>query len=224
MLIIGPTQRWYALWMSAIGKSAELQRLDDARQALDTAISALNAHSTVANGRGVEFVLTAYRLEAVRYRLADSNRVAELHRQLATAAPNDLRTHWFTELNQNELLQVFPALVEASLGWTLGGTDDLMEMTVDLLESLPRDQATPIFLGAFTNHLRRWTQDVTFTREEAQRHARRAMSSVDEEIYATRTVQENADALEAIVLNEMDAHSVRVFRGVLALARDAAGI
>lgn len=206
--------------MSAIGKSAELQRLDDARKALETAASAWNSRDAFLSHRAFENAFETYLLEAAQYRLADTDRVAELHRQLASAPPLDLRTHWFTELNHNELLQVLPALVEASLSWTLWGTDVLMDVTLEILDSLPQEQAKTIFLDAFTTYLRRSTQDATFNREEAQRHARRAMRRVDECIYATRTVQENAEALETVVLNELDAQSVRVLREILALARD----
>lgn len=63
--------------------------------------------------------------------------------------------------------------------------------------------------------------DDTVSREEAQRNGRRAMSSVDEIFYGTRTVQENAGALEAVVQQELDLYSERVFRGILALARES---
>lgn len=206
--------------MKAPEKSAELQRLDDARRALETAFSAVTSRDTPFTGRTVGGAFETYLLEAARYRLADTDRVAELHRQLAQADPTDLQTHWFTELNRSELLQVFPALVEASLGWTLGGTDDLLAVTVELLDSLPPEHARTIFVDAFTRHLRRWTRNDAFTGEEAQRHGRNAMSRVDESLYGTRTVQENAEALEGVVLNELDLFSVRVFWGILALARD----
>lgn len=116
---------------------------------------------------------------------------------------------------------MLPALVEASLGWTLGGTDDLLEVVTELLDSLPPEQGRTIVVDAFSRHLRRWTRDDTVSREEAQRNGRRAMSSVDEGLYGTRTVQENAGALEAVVQQELDVSSVRVFRGILALARES---
>ncbi|MFC4640313.1 hypothetical protein [Deinococcus hohokamensis] len=198
-----------------MGKSAELQRLDETRRALETALSSLTSDDKFPSPRTFDGAFETYLLEAARYRLSGTDRVAELHRQLAGAAPSELRTPWFTELDHTELLQVHPALVEASLSWMFGGTDDLMEVTVELPDLLPPDQAKTIFVDAFTGHLRRCTRNDAFTQEDAQRRGR----SVDEIFYGTRTVQENAEALEAVVLNELDVYSVRVFRGILASAR-----
>lgn len=194
--------------MNDTGLDPELQRLTDAHRAVSMAIRALNL---APETEGTLYrTLLEYQIQAVRYRLADLDRVTELRRQLETTYYKHLQAAWFAELNQDELLEVLPTLIEASLDWDPNGKGDLMRVAYEALDTLPRAQAQTIYLNAFTAYLRRWARSVRRP-QDVPETARAALNMVAEYVYATRTGQENIDTLQAVVLTELGSDALPLY-------------
>lgn len=194
--------------MNDSGLDPELQRLSDAHRAVSMAIRALNLEPET---EGTLYrTLLEYHIQTVRYRLADLDRVTELRGHLSTTFYKHLQASWFAELNQDELLEVLPALIEASLDWDINGKADLMQVAYEALDALPRAQAQTIYLEAFTAYLRRWARSV-WRPQDVPETTRAALTMVAEYVYATRTGQENIETLQAVVVTELGSDALPLY-------------
>ncbi|WP_189070245.1 hypothetical protein [Deinococcus radiotolerans] len=175
-----------------IGMSPELARLDDAAYAV------IEHHKRAPDQRiqGLQDPTFQYQLEAMRYRLALTDRVAELERQLAGRYYKHLPVRWFSELNAEELLRVLPTLIEATLGWG-HGNGYLMWFAYGCLDSLPRDQARDLYLQVFARSMRVYGMTAALPDERLIYAAETFVTS--QQIYHSKTGHEYQAALRDVI-------------------------
>ncbi|WP_189069985.1 hypothetical protein [Deinococcus radiotolerans] len=187
-----------------IGMSPELARLDDAARAVADHCK----RAPDQRIQGLQDPTFQYQIEAMRYRLALTDRVAELERQLVGRYYKHLPVRWFSELNAEELLRVLPTLIEATLDWG-HGNGYLMWFAYGCLDSLPRDQARDLYLEVFARSMRVYGMTGESLNERLIHSAETFVTS--QQIYHSKTGHECQAALRDVIRVEMGEHFVTLY-------------
>ncbi|SMB92841.1 hypothetical protein SAMN00790413_01744 [Deinococcus hopiensis KR-140] len=145
-----------------------------------------------------------YREEAVAYRLSAVSRTEELKLQLRHCSYRSLRYEWFSELNADEIVEILPYLVPASMHWEAregdpSGISWLIRYVNAALDALPRDQARELYLEGFKKYLQGFGYYRRATPEERRSMLTDYMWLDRQQIYASATAQENRDALAGLI-------------------------
>ena len=157
-----------------------------------------------------------YREEALGYRLSAVSRTEELKVQLKHCSYRSLRPEWFSELNADEIVEVLPQLVPASMHWEARPGDPtgiawLIRLVNVALDALPRDQARDLYLEAFKKYLQGFGYYRRATPEERRRMLTDYMWLDRQPIYASATAQENRDALAGLIQVLLGAEALPVY-------------
>ncbi|WP_232472046.1 MULTISPECIES: hypothetical protein [Deinococcus] len=196
--------------MARDGRTSEFERLHALWRDFEEGVWA----SGLAPDQCRKLLLKAYRYreEAVIYRLADIGRLEELKLQLKNAYFKLLRYEWFSELNRDEVIELLPLLIPASLHCAPHGDSWLVNFVNVALDALPRELASRLYLDAFSGYLRSFGYYARATPEEKARMLREFMCLESLPIYRSATARENSQALQDIIRDVLGEEAVAVYQ------------
>ncbi|MBB5295212.1 hypothetical protein [Deinococcus metallilatus] len=156
-----------------------------------------------------------YREGALIYRLSGTDRLEELKLEIKNSYFKLLRPEWFSELNRDEVIEILPLLVPASLHWEPHGNGGLMNFINVALDALPRDLASRIYLDAFARYLRSFGYYARATPEEKVGMLKEFMCLDRLHIYRSATARENRQALQDLIRDLLGEEAVAVYQAGL---------